>query len=69
MHISQTELDQLEFYVYLNMGVYLTEIIEAENKAQQGDTSQQQDMMSDYSRRMNSVKNSFKPGNMKLPKV
>lgn len=66
MNISQNEIDNLEFYVYMNLGVYLSNIIEAENKAQKGEMDSHNDMMRSYQHNMSSMKNSFSPS--KAPK-
>lgn len=57
MHISQVEQDSLEFYVWNNIGKYLTNIIEKENDAKQGKGS---DNETSYMNKFNNMKNSMK---------
>lgn len=72
MSISQNELDNLEFYVWSNMGLYLADIIKAENEASNGGKGEGQESMeqmkSNYSKQMSSMKNNMKVPNMKTPK-
>ena len=73
MSISQNELDNLEFYVWSNMGLYLADIIKAENEASNGGKGEGQESMeqmkSNYSKQMSSMKNNMKVPNMKTPKI
>lgn len=57
MHISQVEQDSLEFYVWNNIGKYLTQIIEKENDTKQGKGSENE---SSYMNKFNNMKNSMK---------
>lgn len=64
-HNSQHDLDNLEYYVFNNMLVYLTKIIEAENGKQDDggqDSTQRQfsDIQRSASKMMSNAKNQFK---------
>jgi len=56
---SQRDIDNLEFYVYMNLGIYLANIIEAENNASKGDTGDKDGMIADYKQKMNNMKSNF----------
>lgn len=57
MHISQNEQDSLEFYVWNNIGKYLTNIIEKENEANSGKGSENEQS---FMNKFNNMKNSMK---------
>lgn len=57
MHISQNEQDSLEFYVWNNIGKYLTNIIEKENEANSGKGTENE---KSYMAKFNNMKNSMK---------
>ena len=66
--ISQIDIDQLDYYVYSNMIVFLTRIIEEENK-RNGAGQEGTDHSSEYKKMMNSNKRNFNPSKIKYPSI
>lgn len=67
MHISQNEQDSLEFYVWNNIGKYLTNIIEKENEANSGKGSEnEKSYMTKFQNMKNSMKQYTTPKSLKL---
>lgn len=61
LHISQIELDNMEYWEYNNLVVYLTKIIEEENKAQNGENP--------YSNNMKDMQRNMKMPKFSAPKI
>ena len=70
MSTSQNDLDRLDYYVWYNMGLYLADIIEAENKANgsSGDNKNTdfESMKANYNKQMSSMKKGM---TSKIPKM
>ena len=64
---SQKDIDESEYYVYANMIVFLTRIIEEENK--RNGAGQENDHTQDYKRMMSQSKRNFSPGKISTPKI
>jgi hypothetical protein len=68
LHISQIEINQLEYYVYSNMIVFLTRIIEEENN-RNGANQEGADHSAEYKKMMSASKKNFSPSKMKYPSI
>lgn len=67
LNISQNEINELDFWEYSNLVVYLTRIIQEENER---NGASHKDATSGYQDTMRSQQNAFKSqmANMKMPK-